>query len=107
MLLGRTKEQKVVIGPWERSQYAASDEFWSEHGELVIRSGDYSLYQLSDIPQGLARWCAGHQKGPRPPKAGSESVAPSPYGSESLDMDGFAGLPFRQRNSRQASACTG
>lgn len=41
----------VVIGPWERSQYAASDEFWSEHGELVIQSGDYSLYQVSDTPE--------------------------------------------------------
>lgn len=37
----------MVIGPWERSQYAASDEFWSEHGELVIRSGDYSLAQAT------------------------------------------------------------
>ena len=36
----------VVIGPWERSEYAASDEYWSEHGELVVQSGDYALYRV-------------------------------------------------------------
>ena len=70
----------VVIGPWERSQYAASDAFWSEHGELVVQSGDYSLYQVSDTPE---VWHAGAQAPKRParlPKAGHDSVAPGLYG---------------------------
>ena len=41
----------VAIGPWERSQFAASDTFWSEHGELVVQSGDYSLYRVSPLAQ--------------------------------------------------------
>ena len=36
----------VTIGPWERSEYAASDAFWSEHGDRVIQVGDYSLYRV-------------------------------------------------------------
>ena len=40
----------VEIGPWERSEYAASDQFWSQHGELVVQSGDYHLYRVSLIP---------------------------------------------------------
>ena len=42
----------VTIGPWERSEYAASDAFWSEHGEKVIKVGDYSLYRVSPPAKG-------------------------------------------------------
>ena len=39
----------VAIGPWERSEYAASDEYWAVNGELVAEQGDYRLYRvLSD-----------------------------------------------------------
>ena len=37
----------VLIGPWERAEYAASDEFWAERGERVIQQGGYSLYQVN------------------------------------------------------------
>jgi len=42
----------VAIGPWERAEYAASDAFWSEHGEQVIQVGDYSLYRVSPAARG-------------------------------------------------------
>jgi len=38
----------VTIGPWERAQYAASDEYWSEHGELVVQQGEYRLYRVRE-----------------------------------------------------------
>jgi hypothetical protein len=41
----------VEIGPWERSEYAASDEFWSQHGDLVVQSGGYNLYRVSSTPK--------------------------------------------------------
>ncbi|HQZ35597.1 MAG TPA: hypothetical protein PK020_14325 [Ilumatobacteraceae bacterium] len=41
----------VLIGPWERYQYAASDEFWSAHGELMVQSGDYDLYRVAPTPK--------------------------------------------------------
>lgn len=37
----------VAIGPWERAEYAASDSFWLEQGELVVESGDYALYRFN------------------------------------------------------------
>lgn len=41
----------VSIGPWERSQFAASDDFWLKHGELMVQSGDYSLYRVAPFPK--------------------------------------------------------
>lgn len=37
----------VAIGPWERSEYEASDEYWAAHGALVAQEGEYRLYQVS------------------------------------------------------------
>ena len=37
----------VLIGPWERAEYAASDDFWAARGERVIQHGDYSLYRVT------------------------------------------------------------
>ena len=34
----------VAIGPLERANQNASDAYWLEHGTLVHRSGDYSIY---------------------------------------------------------------
>ncbi|MEQ1700876.1 MAG: hypothetical protein ABMA25_12250, partial [Ilumatobacteraceae bacterium] len=36
----------VAIGPRERAEYDASDEFWAEHGRLVVEHGDYRLYRI-------------------------------------------------------------
>jgi uncharacterized membrane protein len=37
----------VVIGPRERSEYGASDEYWEENGSLVFEDGDYRIYRVS------------------------------------------------------------
>jgi hypothetical protein len=36
----------VVIGPRERSEYGASDDYWEEHGSLVFEDGDYGIYRV-------------------------------------------------------------
>jgi hypothetical protein len=37
----------VVIGPRERSEYGASDEYWEENGSLVFEDGDYRIYRVA------------------------------------------------------------
>jgi hypothetical protein len=37
----------VVIGPRERSDYGASDDFWNEHGSLAFEDGDYRIYRVA------------------------------------------------------------
>jgi len=36
----------VAIGPVDRETRAASDEYWSEHGELAAEAGQYRLYRV-------------------------------------------------------------
>lgn len=36
----------VAIGPWERAEYAASDDYWAANGELVVEQGDFRLYRV-------------------------------------------------------------
>ena len=36
----------VVIGPRERWEYEASDDFWAQHGALAFSSGEYRVYAV-------------------------------------------------------------
>ncbi len=36
----------VAIGPFERGEFQASDEYWTLHGETVFAQGDYRLYRV-------------------------------------------------------------
>ncbi len=38
----------VVIGPRERTEYQASDDFWRSHATLVFDQGDYRIYRVDD-----------------------------------------------------------
>jgi hypothetical protein len=37
----------VVIGPRERSEYGASDDYWEEHATLAFEDGDYRIYRVA------------------------------------------------------------
>ncbi len=37
----------VAIGPSERREDAASDDYWSTHGDLVFEQGEYRLYRVA------------------------------------------------------------
>lgn len=42
----------VVIGPAERREFAASDEYWSTAGELVFERGAYRIYRVGGTARG-------------------------------------------------------
>lgn len=37
----------VAIGPLERNEHQASDDYWQRNGVLVFSSGDYQIYATS------------------------------------------------------------